>query len=142
MLILYGSYARGNYVDYDQRTEFGVRTYFMSDYDMMVVLKTYRSVTRTLERVEERYRDHRHPTTVTPIQFITETIGNLNKAIDKGHYFYTDIKKEGIMLYDSGRYQLAESRKLNFAEIKAWAEEYFKERFGRANSFLRDAKYA
>ncbi len=109
--------------------------------DIMVVLKTYRSITRVLERVEERYRDHRHPTTVTPIQFITETIGNLNKAIDKGHYFYTDIKKEGIMLYDSSHFQLAESRKLNFAEIKAWAEEYFNERFTSANEFLDSVEY-
>lgn len=37
MIILYGSYARGNYVDYDQRIEYGVHTYFMSDYDILVL---------------------------------------------------------------------------------------------------------
>ena len=34
MVILYGSYARGTFVDYDQRIEYGVKTYFMSDYDI------------------------------------------------------------------------------------------------------------
>ena len=37
MIILYGSYARGTYVDYDQRIEYGVKTYFMSDYDLLIV---------------------------------------------------------------------------------------------------------
>ena len=37
MIILFGSYARNKYVDYDQRTEFGVRTYFMSDYDILIL---------------------------------------------------------------------------------------------------------
>lgn len=34
IIILFGSYATGKYVDYDQRTEFGLRTCFQSDYDM------------------------------------------------------------------------------------------------------------
>ena len=34
MIILYGSYARNTYVDYDQRIEYGIRTCFMSDYDI------------------------------------------------------------------------------------------------------------
>ena len=45
MVILYGSYARNTYVDYDQRVEFGVPTYFMSDYDILIL---------TRKRSEER----------------------------------------------------------------------------------------
>ena len=40
MIILYGSYARNTYVDYDQRIEYGIRTCFMSDYDILVVTST------------------------------------------------------------------------------------------------------
>ena len=40
MIILYGSYARNTYVDYDQRIEYGIRTCFMSDYDILVVTNT------------------------------------------------------------------------------------------------------
>ena len=39
MVILYGSYARNTYVDYDQRIEFGVPTYFMSDYDILILTR-------------------------------------------------------------------------------------------------------
>jgi tRNA nucleotidyltransferase (CCA-adding enzyme) len=37
MIILYGSYAKNTYVDLDERHDFGVRTYYMSDYDLLVV---------------------------------------------------------------------------------------------------------
>ena len=39
MVILYGSYARNTYVDYDQRIEFGTPTYYMSDYDIAIVTR-------------------------------------------------------------------------------------------------------
>lgn len=37
MIILYGSYAKGGYVEYDERIEFGIPTSYMSDYDILVV---------------------------------------------------------------------------------------------------------
>lgn len=38
MIILYGSYARGGYVLWDERVEFGVHTSYQSDLDIMVVI--------------------------------------------------------------------------------------------------------
>lgn len=144
MIILYGSYARGTYVDYDQRTEYGVQTFFMSDYDLLVVTnKEKRTSTHTfdrlLEKAEERFYKGRDYSTVTPIQFIHEDIHELNKALSKGRYFYTDIKKYGIMLYNSGNYRLVRRKKFNYREIKELAEEYFKEKFQTAVYFLDDA---
>ncbi len=37
MIILYGSYATGNQVVYDQKKEYGVPTFYMSDYDILIV---------------------------------------------------------------------------------------------------------
>lgn len=37
MIILYGSYARNTYVDCDRRRDYGVTTFFMSDYDILIV---------------------------------------------------------------------------------------------------------
>ena len=39
MVILFGSYAKNKYVDYDQRIEFGTPTYYMSDYDLLVLTR-------------------------------------------------------------------------------------------------------
>ncbi|NDV97514.1 HEPN domain-containing protein [Dysgonomonas sp. 521] len=141
MIILFGSYARNDYVDYDQRTEYGVRTYFMSDYDILVLTSGKESgftVTRKLNRVEENFYQGRHHSMTTPIQFIQETFEYFNKAIRKGYYFYTDISKEGVLLYNSGRQKLSEPRTLNYEEIRDLSRQYFDERFKRANSFLAD----
>ena len=47
MVILFGSYARGNYVLWDSNIEFGVHTSYQSDYDILVV------VTGQIKYVEE-----------------------------------------------------------------------------------------
>ena len=39
MVILYGSYARNTYVECDERRDFGVKTFYISDYDLLVVTK-------------------------------------------------------------------------------------------------------
>lgn len=145
MIILYGSYARNTYVDYDQRIEYGIPTCFMSDYDMLVVTNTrFQSYTinHILNKAADNYYKENYRYDSTTIQFINESVEDLNKAILKGYYFYTDIKREGIMLYNSGRYKLARRRKLNFQEIKELAEVYYNEKYRTANSFLRSARHA
>lgn len=138
MIILYGSYARNTYVDYDQRIEYGVPTYFMSDYDILIVterrlgLKEHDLYTKILARFfqHKEIRFYTHP------QFINESIHQLNKALEVGRYFYTEIKKDGVLLYDSGKYKLARRRRLNYGEIREMAQEYFDKKFHQANSFL------
>ena len=142
MIILYGSYARNTYVDYDQRIEYGIRTCFMSDYDILVVTNTRfqrHVISHILSKATDNYYKGMNRNESTTVQFIDESIDDLNKAIDKNRYFYTDIKREGIMLYHSGRYKLARRRKQNYREIKELAEEYYNERFERGNEFLLGA---
>lgn len=142
MIILYGSYARNTYVDYDQRIEYGIRTCFMSDYDILVVTNTRfqrHVISHILSKATDNYYKGMNRNESTTVQFIDESIDDLNKAIDKNRYFYTDIKREGIMLYNSGRYKLARRRKQNYREIKELAEEYYNERFERGNEFLLGA---
>lgn len=142
MIILFGSYARNKYVDYDERMEFGIKTTKISDYDILVVTHgiSDKLAGSRLDNIDDKY--YTKPETQTPVQFINEDIKTLNKAIDEGRYFYTQIKEEGVMLYDSKQFKLARKRKLNYAEIKQQAEEYFNEKFNKANSFLDQAEYA
>lgn len=142
MIILFGSYARNKYVDYDERMEFGIKTTKISDYDILVVTHgiSDKLAGSRLDNIDDKY--YTKPETQTPVQFINEDIKTLNKAIDEGRYFYTQIKEEGVMLYDSKQFKLARKRKLNYAEIKQQAEEYFKEKFESANEFLFLAKMA
>lgn len=140
MVILFGSYARGTYVDWDERTEFGLHTSYQSDYDIILVTKKYLDDERgTYEKIEREFYRDKHPDLQTPPQFINMSVEELNGGIAGGRYFYTDIKKEGVMLWDSGRYKLARRRKLNFKQIKALAQEYYDEKFRYACQFLKHA---
>ena len=141
MIILYGSYARGTYVEYDERDEFGIWTSFMSDYDILVVTSQtdVKEAGRILDDVDAKY--YKRPDNQVPIQFINDDIEKLNSDLSEGRYFYTGLKKDGIMLYDSGNYKLERARKLNFEEIRQQAEEYFDEKFERAKSFLKGVKF-
>lgn len=141
MIILYGSYARGTFVEYDERDEFGILTSFMSDYDLLVVTSNMdvQEVGHLLNTVDDKY--YKRPDYQVPIQFINDDIEKLNSDLSERRYFYTGIKKQGIMLYDSGNYKLERARKLNFEEIREQAQEYFDEKFNYANDFLSGAKY-
>ena len=53
-----------------------------------------------------------------------------------GRYFYVEIVAKGIMLYDSGECLLTTPKELDYAEIKAMAEEYYNKRVADANDYL------
>lgn len=146
MIILYGSYARGagHYVECDERRDFGVKTYYISDYDLLVVTRRRLGVREgtVSKRVGERFMEGKDTQFQTRPQIINESISKLNDALSEGRYFYVDIISQGVMLYDSGEYQLATPRKLNFAEIKEMAAEYFNNKFPEATDFSYHAKVA
>lgn len=140
MVVLFGSYARGGYVLWDEKIEFGINTSYQSDYDIMVVVSK-----SSIKHVENRLR-----TKVTPKyhnafahrrhaspQFIVEYVDTLNEELGRNQYFFTDIVKDGIKIYDNKAFHLAKPRELSFKEIKEFAESEFNKSYPHANSFLR-----
>jgi uncharacterized protein len=71
----------------------------------------------------------------TPVTFISHDIDFFNRRLRKGQYFFSDIKKEGIWLYNSGRFELAEEKELMPEEYKHSAEEDFNYYFEKSNKF-------
>ena len=140
MVILYGSYARNTYVECDERRDFGVRTFYISDYDLLIVTKKRLGVRESTAaaRIGNRFLEGKNAEFHTHPQFINESISKLNNALSEGRYFYVDILAQGIMLYDSEEYQLATPCDLDYPKIKKMAQEYLNNKFSRANSFLFD----
>lgn len=144
MIILFGSYARNNYVVYDEKYEFGKIQFYVSDYDILVVTSGVSDgvAIKALSNIEDLYYDRaKDPDRQPPVQFISEDMKKLNKYLDESRYFYTQIKQEGVILYDSGKFKLARRRKLSFDEIKQQAQEYFNDKFNYANDFYEGAKF-
>lgn len=144
MIILYGSYAKNTYVECDERRDFGVKTYYTSDYDLLVVTKKRLGVREgtVATRVNARFMDGRDNEFQTRPPLINESVSKLNDALSEGRYFYVEILAQGIMLYDSGEYRLATPRELDYAEIKEMAEAYYKDKYSDAEDFLFHAKIA
>lgn len=140
MIILYGSYARGEYVTWDEKVEFGVHTSYQSDFDILIVvsISNYKVTENILRfKVTEEYKEelsgYHH---ITPPQFIVENIKFLNDCLGRSQYFFTDLVKDGIMLFNDKQFELAKPRQLNFSEIKEVAQSEFDAYYPSAVSML------
>jgi predicted nucleotidyltransferase/HEPN domain-containing protein len=133
MIILFGSYARGDWVE-DSYVENGITYEYASDFDILVIVRSNRIVnsTDTWRRAEARAR--RFPIR-TWTNLVVESIETVNNALVRGQYFFTDIKKEGVLLYDTGEFKLARRKKLNPKERRGNAKAHFEQWFESAKEF-------
>jgi uncharacterized protein len=140
MIILFGSYARGDWVS-DEYTEGHITYSYQSDLDIMVVLKKGKHIAYAEPRIEKRLeRELVHDLfSKKPwITLIFESIDYVNRQLEKGRYFYSDIKKEGVLLYDCGEFTLSETKVLSLKQRRAIAKEDFEQWFESGSEFLID----
>lgn len=145
-IILYGSYTGPNFVEYDQRTEFGLRTCFMSDFDIVVITPkkraSHKSIMHRLDNADAKFASGYQLLLKPTVEFIAMDIEEFNNAVEGGRYFYTDIREQGIVLYNSGTEQLSEVKPLKYDQIYYLSKEYYRKKYERAESFLYVAKSA
>lgn len=118
MLLLFGSYARNDWVEekYD-----ATHYRYQSDIDILVIITSKSlSAQAKLERDIDHQLEH-EPTIKTPVSVIVHDINFINRRLQKSQYFFTDIKQEGRLLFDSGVHQLDASKKLSRGERKKLA---------------------
>ncbi len=138
MLILFGSYARGDWVeDLDPET---LHYRYQSDFDLLVIAETRQQASKIEQNtvLNQRLMKTIHR---TPISLIAEDIQFVNRRLKKSQYFYIDIKQEGILLYDSGTLELAEPKELSIEERKKLAQEDFEYWFESACDFYEGFKF-
>jgi predicted nucleotidyltransferase len=134
MLILFGSYARGDWVeDLDPET---LLYRYQSDFDLIIVTETPQQATK-IEQNRQLAQKLAKIIHRTPVSLIAEDIQFVNRRLRKSQYFYIDILKEGIILHDSGKFQLAEPKEISELERKKLAEEDFEYWFSGAQTFLK-----
>ena len=103
MIILYGSYAANTYVERDERRDYGVRTIYMSDYDLLVVTKRRLGEREsTVEaRVRERFAAGKNDENLPRPQSINKF---MNAAYSDANKFWADFMEQVNILLDSRRY--------------------------------------
>lgn len=137
LLILFGSYARGDWVE--ALAEDGVHYQYQSDFDLLAVMKN-EALALKVERKDSLHNRLSREVN-TPTGLIAEDIHFVNRRISNGQYFYTDILREGFILHDSGDFQLAEPKELNVLERKHLAVEDFGYWFGKAHNSSKIVRF-
>ena len=135
MIILFGSYARNDWVE-DIYTEGHITYEYRSDYDILVIMQAHTQVRKLglWRHIETVIR--RRSSIQTRLSLIVHDIDEVNQALSKRQYFFTDIKKEGVLLYDSKRFKLAKAQKQSPEERKRTAQEDFNYWFKSAREFF------
>ena len=134
MIILFGSYARGNWVE-DTSKEGNTHYSYTSDYDLLIVLS--RNGLSTNDTFTITMSDRLDVLDLSaPANPVFDGIDFVNKELQNGNYFFGDIIKEGILLYTSGRHELAEKQELSPLEVQAIAQQDFDHWFTSANEFF------
>lgn len=138
-LILFGSYARGDWVE-DHKSGYS------SDYDLLVVVN-YGSFGEQYEAWEQAAERFLQELTITrqlstPVNFIVHTLTDFNDQLTHGRPFFADIARDGIVLYELPGYPLASPKTLAPEEARAEAQRHFDHWFPNADYCLTQAKYA
>ena len=135
-VILFGSYARGSWVDEPHTTK-GYR----SDFDLLIIVNNKKlcEFEPYWHKAADRFLHDR--AIKTPVSFIVHSRREVNDAIRKGQYFFTDIRKEGIALYELDDEPLAEPRPRSSTDAYETAKEHFEERFPASVGFLDTSRY-
>ena len=139
-LILYGSYARGGWVD-EPHTAKGYR----SDFDLLIIVNDKRLTERVdywLKLEDRLIRELAIDRTLhTPVNFIVHTLQEVNDGLAHGRYFFMDVAKDGIALHEADDRELHTPKPKTPAQALAMAKEYFEEWLPGAAEFLEGYKF-
>lgn len=139
MIILFGSYARNDWVE-EKYDEDHYR--YQSDFDILVVVENKSECMQTKFEWKIEELIEQEDTIKTPVSIIVHDIYFVNQRLAKAQYFFIDIKKEGIILCDSGKFHLEEPKPLNAKERFLLAQGDFDYWFNNAEEFYIDFKHA
>ena len=132
-MVLFGSYARGDYV------EDHINGY-ISDFDILVAVNgreladdsdLWYKIDEKLERL-----------TRTPVNVIVHTHEEVAQWLKEGQYYFSDIRQDGIYLHTHSGKGLPEPKHLSHAERLPIAEKHYQQWFENANEFLIDGENA
>lgn len=137
-VILYGSYARGGWVD-EPHTAKGYR----SDFDLLIVVNHQKLTDRAefWSSAEDRLNRELAITKTlrTPVNFIVHTLQEVNDGLAQGRYFFIDVARDGIALYQSDPTDLPEPQPKTPYQALAMAIEYLEEWLPSARRFEKAA---
>ncbi len=137
-IILFGSYAKGNWTEHKYTGKDGTLYEYISDFDFLVVTKKNKVKESTITDIVNSKTGHYKQ----PVNLQVHEIEYINEGLAFGQYFFTDIIKEGVLLYDTDIVHFAEAKEQTPEEEKIIAQRYYDIWFNRGIEFLIDTDNA
>jgi HEPN domain-containing protein/predicted nucleotidyltransferase len=133
LVILFGSYARGDWVE-------DLENGYFSDYDILVVVKDAKVAADDMlwARASQRLLSM---TGRVPVTLLVHDLKHVNLEIRTGQYFFSDIVLEGVVLYRTGSTQLAKPKAMNTTERLRLGERSFRYWYHSATEFWHGSAY-
>ena len=132
-IILFGVYSvAADAALFAERLPAGMRAY-----DLLVITREgdRRSDYELQDIIENRCRSE------VPVTILVHDIGYINQRIAEGHYFFSMIREEAIMLYDGGKIVLAAAGLPDLPRIRVTAQRDFDRWRRQAWAFFRSAEF-
>ena len=129
-IILFGSYARTDWVDEPANG-------YQSDFDLLIVV-SHRDLTEVADYwyvAEDKIL--RDPAIGRPVNIIVHSIDEVNQALKRGEYFWVDIVREGIAIYELPQHELVAPMPASPSDALAMAEGYFRTQFGAIDRWFK-----
>src|SRR3546814_932429 len=119
-IILFGSYARDDWVDEPENG-------YQSDFDLLVVVnhEDLTDIAHYWYVAEDRIL--RDAEIKRPVNIIVHSLDEVNQSLRRGEYFWVDIARDGIILYELPCHPLAMPAPLTAADALEMASGYFAE---------------
>lgn len=134
-IILFGSYARNDWVDEPENG-------YQSDFDLLIVV-SHEKLTDIADYwyiAEDRIL--RDESIGRQVNIIVHDINEVNQALKRGEYFWADIVRDGIVLYELPNHPLAAPVPVTKADALQIAERYFKSYLDSLDQWLYITKFA
>jgi predicted nucleotidyltransferase/HEPN domain-containing protein len=133
-IILFGSYSRSDWVD-------DPKSGYQSDFDLLVVV-SHEKLTDVAEYwyiAEDRVL--RDEAIGRQVNIIVHDLDDVNKALKRGEYFWADIVRDGIVLYELPNHPLATPVPLTKFDAVQMAERYYEQWLGKIDTALRGVQF-
>ncbi|AYJ85437.1 HEPN domain-containing protein (plasmid) [Sphingomonas paeninsulae] len=129
-IILFGSYSRDDWVDEPENG-------YQSDFDLLVIV-SHKDLTDVADYwyvAEDKIQ--RDPEIARPVNIIVHTLEEVNQALRRGEYFWVDIARDGIMLYELPGSALATPMPLTPVDAYQMAADYLTRQRSSLDNWLR-----
>lgn len=133
-VILFGSYARDDWVDEPENG-------YQSDYDLLIIV-SHPDLTDIADYwyvAEDKIL--RDTAIARPVNIIVHTLQEVNQALSRGEYFWVDIARDGIALYELPGSTLATPQPLTAVDAYEMAHAYFSDWLAKVNDAIEIAEF-